>query len=128
MEHLNNLKMANYVLGALNALVLGLTLLVIAGTMGFMYLQTQEMSMLIGGVVGTLVGGVFGLGIVGFIFFVGGQVGQGKGRILQTILALMLVSSFPIGTLFAAYAIWVCWINEGSKHAFDEGGVLMVDP
>jgi hypothetical protein len=34
------------------------------------------------------------------------------------VLAVLQVSSFPIGTAYAIYAFWVCWMNEPTKRAF----------
>ena len=38
-------------------------------------------------------------------------LGRGRGRVLQTALACALLLTFPIGTVFAVYALWVCWAN-----------------
>ena len=47
----------------------------------------------------------------------GMRLPAGKGRIAQTLLALAVVLICPCGTLFAAYSLWVCWMNEeSSKH------------
>lgn len=42
----------------------------------------------------------------------GRQIGRGRGRVLQTVLAVIGVCNFPLGTAFAAYALWVCWIDD----------------
>ena len=36
--------------------------------------------------------------------------------------------SFPFGTIYAGYALWVCWMNEDTKRAFEAGGTIMLDP
>ena len=43
---------------------------------------------------------------------------QGRGRIPQTALAILSLSSVPMGTLFGGYALWVCWLNEDTKATF----------
>lgn len=43
---------------------------------------------------------------------------QGRGRIPQTALAILSLSSVPLGTLFGGYALWVCWLNEDTKASF----------
>jgi len=50
---------------------------------------------------------------------VGYLVGSGRGRIPQTLLALTQLTSFPFGTGYALYALWVCWVDEDAKRAFD---------
>lgn len=39
------------------------------------------------------------------------RLGRGRGRMLQTFLACSLLLTFPVGTLFAIYALWVCWAH-----------------
>lgn len=46
-------------------------------------------------------------------------VGAGRGRALQTLLAWMQVWSFPLGTAYALYALWVCWVHEPSRERFE---------
>lgn len=38
-------------------------------------------------------------------------LGRGRGRALQTVLALALIVTLPLGTAYALYALWVCWLN-----------------
>jgi len=46
------------------------------------------------------------------MFFAGREIGKGRGRLLQTLAAALAVVNCPPGTLYAAYALWVCWIND----------------
>jgi hypothetical protein len=68
------------------------------------------------------------LGILGFVLIACGAlvhvilgflVGSGRGRLLQTIFALVQLLSFPVGTLYALYALWVCWIDPESTRRFE---------
>lgn len=47
-------------------------------------------------------------------------VEQGKGRILQTVLAVLGLLNFPIGTAVGAFALYACWSGE-SARIFEEG-------
>ncbi len=47
---------------------------------------------------------------------------HGRGRVPQTILAVLSLGSIPLGTAFGIYSIWVCWINEETKRVFETGG------
>lgn len=44
---------------------------------------------------------------------------KGRGRWLQTALAIVALPGFPIGTAIGALAIWVCWFGESAK-VFDD--------
>ena len=46
---------------------------------------------------------------------------NGRGRAAQTILAVLSVINLPVGTLFALYSLWACWVNEDTKSRFDSG-------
>ena len=59
------------------------------------------------------------LGLSAAHLIVGYLVGAQRGRIFQTFLALVHVTSFPIGTAYAGYALWLCWINEKTRLAFN---------
>jgi len=50
---------------------------------------------------------------------VGYLVGSGRGRVAQSLLASMQLMSFPVGTAYACYALYVCWVDEGAKRKFD---------
>jgi hypothetical protein len=44
------------------------------------------------------------------------RLGRGRGRMLQTFLACSLLLTFPIGTIFALYALWVCWAHPDVRR------------
>lgn len=58
--------------------------------------------------------------------YLGLRIEQGKGRILQTIFAVLALPSFPIGTLYGAFALWVVWSAEA--EVFELGGVEHLPP
>lgn len=52
--------------------------------------------------------------------WLGYSIEQGRGRILQTIYAVLSIFNFPLGTAYGAFALWVCWSAEA--ELFDRGG------
>ena len=42
----------------------------------------------------------------------------GGSFIFPAVLAVLSATSFPVGTAYCAYAIYVCWINDESKASF----------
>ncbi len=120
MNHLNNLKLVNYVLGALNLLVALLTILGGIATVGMGVASGADIGSMVPSIV---MFGVFtfSIGIVAVLFFMaGGRVARAKGRVLQTILAVLSLPSCP-GIFYGAYALWVCWMNAESKALLDQG-------
>jgi hypothetical protein len=65
----------------------------------------------IGWLVALLVGG---LGLACLV--AAARLGRGRGRMLQTFLACSLLLTFPIGTVFALYALWVCWAQPDCRR------------
>ncbi len=45
-------------------------------------------------------------------------IGPERGRMLQTILALVLLFTFPVGTIYSLLALWVCWGSKGERPDF----------
>lgn len=43
---------------------------------------------------------------------------SGRGRVPQTLLAIAGLTSVPLGTMYGAYALWVCWWNEETRAKF----------
>ena len=116
MDHLKSLKTVNFVLGAYTVVV-GLLFLVVWVIPGLWAWWDGEDAGLIAVIVGILcfllIGG---LGVAHVV--IGYLVGSGRGRIAQTLLAAMQIMSFPLGTVYAVYALWVCWVNEPSAKRF----------
>ena len=52
-------------------------------------------------------------------FFVGVVLGPGRGRGAQTLLAVALLMTFPLGTLYSLFALWVCWANADTRQVLD---------
>jgi len=117
MDHLKGLKTANFVLGAYT-LIVGLLVLILFVLPGLWAWWEGEDAGLIAVVVGILsfllVGG---LGVAHVI--VGYLVGSGRGRVAQTFLAATQLMSFPVGTVYGLYALWVCWAHEPSVKRFE---------
>lgn len=66
-------------------------------------------------ITGATVGGVTGLLSIAHLVLVF-RLGHGRGRMLQTGVALCLILTFPVGTFYAAYALWVCWANPETRR------------
>ena len=118
MTHLRTLKLVNFVLGAYTVVVgtFFLVMFVLPGlwawwgegeTPGLIFVAVGMLAFL-------LIGGV---GMVHVL--VGYLVGSGRGRVAQTMLAASQLLSFPLGTAYAVYALWVCWVDEESSARFD---------
>jgi hypothetical protein len=117
MDHLGTLRSANLVMAVLVGLV-GALFAGIWGIGGILAIRDGEPMgwlFLIGAI---LFGALFGV----FSWAhgrVARRVGEGRGRIPQTALAIFHLASFPLGTLYGIYALWVCWMNEATKTVFD---------
>jgi hypothetical protein len=118
MDHLQILKILNYLSAALQGLV---GLLCLAGGVfsgvTIIGLQGDVVSGLITVVV-YLVITVFVFAMAGLFVFCGNGVGQGKRRTLQTVLAVLSLGSCP-GIFYGIYALWVLWGNEDTKAKFE---------
>jgi hypothetical protein len=51
--------------------------------------------------------------------YTGFMVTAGRARAMQTTLATLHFATFPLGTLYAIYAMWVCWIDPQTSKIFD---------
>jgi uncharacterized membrane protein len=49
----------------------------------------------------------------------GFMVAAGRGRVAQTFLALLHLVNAPLGTAYALYAMWICFINNETVFVFD---------
>lgn len=121
MQHLKYLAMANYAFAALFTLIFGLAavLMGVASVLP-MVLGEAEIAALVGPLVGFGSVSCFGTLFVLLYLIAGRRVRKGRGRILQTVLAVLNLGSVPLGTAYGGYALWVLWMNEESKKIFDE--------
>lgn len=117
MQHLGNLRVFNLVYAVLDVLV-GLLFVVLWGIGGILAIRDGEPMgwlFLLGGVVAcALLWGLAALHVR-----VAQSLPLSRGRILQSALAVLQIAAFPIGTAYALYALWVCWINDETKTRFD---------
>jgi hypothetical protein len=121
MGHLGTLKTVNTIFAVLFYLAGVLTLLGVS-LMGILTMGEDVVAGLIIIVAG-VVGGVLCI-VMGLLYqMTGKRLVQGRWRIMQTILALLNVTNVPIGTAYALFALWVCWMNEESKAFFEESNV-----
>jgi hypothetical protein len=51
--------------------------------------------------------------------YAGFMVTAGRARHLQTVLATLHLANVPVGTAYAAYALWVCHMNDATRTVFD---------
>ena len=118
MGHLGLLKTVNTIFAVLFYLLGVLTLLGIS-ILGVLMLGDD----LVGGLVMIFAGVVAGVVCIamGLVYqMTGKRIVQGRWRIMQTILALMNITNIPIGTAYALFALWLCWMNEETKAFFEE--------
>jgi hypothetical protein len=119
MNHLRTLKYLNFAIGAYT-FVFGALFLAMFVLPGLFAMKD-----------GALFGAIFVLvGILMFVLlaalslahvYAGFMVSAGRGRAAQTSLAVLQLSSFPVGTAYALYALYVCWVDESSSKAFERG-------
>lgn len=117
MTHLRTLKLLNFAIGAYT-FVFGLLFLVMFVLPGWWAWDDGEapgLIFILAGILAFLLLG--GLGVAHVV--VGYLVGSGRGRVLQTFLASTQLLSFPVGTLYSVYALWVCWAHEPSRVRFE---------
>ena len=116
MSHLGTLKLLNVILGVLMLIVAGLVLL--AGVTPALLDGRGSGGELVAMAAIMVVAAGFLVGIGVLHLVTGGKVGQGRWRIVQTVLAVINLSNAPLGTAYGVYALWVCWMNEESKRYF----------
>lgn len=64
---------------------------------------------------------VIGSLLAGPHIYLGAAIERGRGRMVQTILAILSLLNFPLGTAYGAFALWVCWAAE--HELFERGGL-----
>ena len=125
MKHLGYLKLLNTLMaglfvfaGLLSALLVCVPLVLglLQGGMGV----SDIIVLALAGVVSFILCAALGV----LYFITGRKVARGRGRVLQTITSILSMGSVPLGTAYAIYGLWVCWMNDETKVIFEEGGVL----
>lgn len=119
MEHLNRLRILNYVMAAVE----GLGLVALVATMGLVGatqpLGANELWIIVGVTGGAA---LLLLGLIAGFMVAAGRVARGQGKVLETVLAVLTLGNFP-GGLFGVYALWVMWYNPETKAIFADGGI-----
>jgi hypothetical protein len=59
--------------------------------------------------------------------WLGAVVEKGRGRGFQTAVSIVSLFNFPIGTVFGAYALWVCWASD-HRARFEAGAASDLPP
>lgn len=123
MEHLRALRWLNFAVGAYTVLVGGIFLAgyALPGLFAFREGVGWGLVFVLVGILVFLL--LAGLGILHLL--TGFWVSAGRGRIAQTALAVMQLASFPIGTAYALYALWVVWLNDDSAKKFERPGYVV---
>ncbi len=116
MKHLRTLRSLNFVAAALFG-ILGLLVLLLF-FLPFRPPLDVEVPILRIRLIG-LLSALLVLALAAIHVVVGYLVGAHRGRIFQTFLALVHVTSFPVGTAYAVYALWLCWVHEPTRKAFE---------
>ncbi len=58
-------------------------------------------------------------GMAMFALMAARGVERGRGRVSQSIIAVLSLVNLPLGTAFSLYSLWACWVNEETKSQFD---------
>lgn len=119
MQHLDYLKYANFAMAALYALALLIVLVAVGLQIGLVVSNGADTSALIPLVIGGGAALFVVLALLVLFVVTGRMVGSGRGRILQTVLAVLNIGNCP-GVFYAVYALWVCWLNDETKVAFEQ--------
>lgn len=123
MDHLKVLSILDFVSAGLSILAMLLVGLSTAATIGLAVTSGGGSEVWTAMLPALVINGlvlVF-LGVLAVIEILAGlRVRDGRGRILQTVVAVLSLLNCPLGTLFAGYSLWVCWIDEASKARFEQ--------
>ncbi|TVQ94313.1 MAG: hypothetical protein EA397_02270 [Deltaproteobacteria bacterium] len=126
MVHLRVLSIINYVMTVLYWLVLTPIMLWGLASTALLVSKSPQSpySMLpMLGIQLPIVGLLIVLGLLALISAI--LVPLGRGRVPQSILGVLSLATFPLGTLYGIYALWICWFNEETKARFaDPSGAL----
>ncbi|MBN2798369.1 MAG: hypothetical protein JXX28_04415 [Deltaproteobacteria bacterium] len=122
MKHLKILRILDLVLGTITVAT-GLAVLLLAITpVGLSALPgvsgSEQLTLwATGGLAGAL--GLLMLTEGALLFLAAQRVLHGRGRLLQSLVAVLNLGSIPTGLLFGLYALWVCWVNPESRASFE---------
>ena len=117
MEHLRTLKVANLALAvfAFLGVLFGLVF-VLVGIFGDVEGGPH------GNAAFVLWGSICAIGFGGLSVahvYDGFMITAGRARPLQTSLAMLHIANFPLGTVYALYALWCCWMDPKTTAIFD---------
>lgn len=56
------------------------------------------------------------LSLTGLHAYLALSIDKYRGRILQTLVGVLSLANFPIGTIYGALALWVCWAGETASR------------
>ena len=118
---MNHLKTLN-ILNKLQALILGvvatyfvyLTSMAL-GASGSLLLAGFPFVMAVAAVVGS-----------GFFWMLGDKLLIGKWKTLQVVIGALALLAVPVGTIYGAYAMWVCLKSESAEMAYNEMSELEI--
>ena len=92
---------------------------------GTLFTSIIDLSMFMPPIMGAMVGGIFIFAALivalgAFYLFMGKSISEFKlwAKIVQIILAVLWLFSFPMGTVIGAFILWVLLINKGTKGLF----------
>ena len=124
MDHLRTLRILNLVMAVLTGLAAA-TFLVVFGIVGLLMVKDGKQEGFLFASGGTIVAVLFGA-FAALHGWLASKLEQGRGRVLQTVVAVLNLSNFPLGTLYGGYALWIVWMEPTCKAFFDrhEGKVF----
>lgn len=116
MNHLRTLKYLNFAIAAYTLLIGGLflALWVLPGLLVLYGGEWPGAIFVLAGLLSFLLLG--GIGVAHA--YTGFMITAGRARVTQTVLALMQLTNFPVGTAYALYALWVCWVDDKTAKVF----------
>jgi hypothetical protein len=115
MNHIKTLKLLNLVFAAFFGLLsLPSLIFILTGAVALPGQPKEGLMFVLFGLVffGLLIGIAIAHAYAAFM------ITAGRARHLQTVLATLHLSNLPIGTAYAAYALWVCHVNDASRAVF----------
>jgi len=62
----------------------------------------------------------------GFLWMLGDRLLLGHWKTAQVAVAMLMLPAFPVGTVYGAYALWVCLKSEAAGSAYTEMSELEI--